>query len=525
MSEPATASSSTIVVGPLSNAVAFTRNSLPAPSALVVSAYTPISGSTPTLSIDADPVSGATAYIVTVSDGSGGEVLAVDDYTLGATIDASALVSNVTYQVSLCGFDQTTNTTGSAATMPLAWETVAVVSIASTTASSTAVSVAFTLVEGATSYIAQVLDSAGNQLSPALTATGTGSPLSVPASQLSIGATYQVQVRAEIATTSPATPPATTGNQTILIGAWSAPSSFVQIAPVSLCVFYPGTSASNPQGNALLYTAFNGVGWTTEAQVPNTVAAQNPGLIVSNDTLYCYHTNTATNGTLVYNAFNGTSWQANTQITASPLASGPSVCAYGGQTYCVYSGSFGACSYGNALLYNIFNGTKWVGEAQVPSTNTSLTPSAIVFNNLIYCFHQGNTSNGQLWYNTFNGTSWQGDKRITASTLVSGASACLFNGNIYCFYSVSSGALSYNVFVNGTWQGEAQVPSTSSTQSPAAIVFNNKLYCFHYGAAGSGQLRYNVFDGKSWLGDQLVKTSPLSAGPGAVLYALPASSP
>lgn len=523
MSEPATPSSSTIVVGPLSNAVAFTRSSLPAPSALVVSVYTAMSGSTPTLSIDADPVPGATAYIVTVSDG-GGVVLSVDDYTLGATIDASVLTSGAAYQVSLSGFDQATNTTGSATTVPLTLETVAVASITSSSASGTALLVAFTSVAGATSYAAQVLDSAGNQLSPALTATGATSPVSVPTSQLSIGATYQVQVRAEITTTSPATPPATTGNQTVLIGAWSASSSFAQIAPVSLCVFYPGTTAANPTGNALLYTAFNGVGWTTEAQVPNTTAGQNPGLIVSGDTLYCYHTNTANNGTLVYNAFDGTSWQADTPITASPLASGPSVSAYGGKTYCVYSGSYGSCSYGNALLYNIFNGTSWAGQAQVPSTNTSLTPSAIVFNNLLYCFHQGNTNNGQLWYNTFNGTSWQGDKRITASTLISGVSACLFNGNIYCFYSVSSGTLCYNVFVNGAWQGEAQVPSTSSTQSPAAIVFNNMLYCFHYGASKSGQLRYNVFDGTSWLGDHLVATSPLSAGPGAVLYALPASS-
>ena len=218
MSEPATASNSTIVVGPLSNAVAFTRSSLPAPGALVVSVYTAMSGSTPTLSIDADPVPGATAYIVTVSDG-GGEVLAVDDYTLGATIDASALVSNVTYQLSLSGFDQTTNTTGSATTVPLTWEIIAVASIISTSASGDALLVAFTLVEGATSYAAQVLDSAGNQLSPALTATGATSPVSVPTSQLSIGATYQVQVRAEITTTSPATPPAATDNQTVLIGA------------------------------------------------------------------------------------------------------------------------------------------------------------------------------------------------------------------------------------------------------------------------------------------------------------------
>lgn len=523
MSDPANASNSTTILGPFSSAVAFTRSSLPAPEAVIVSVYTHTSASPPSLSVDADPVPDATSYIVTVSDGDD-VVMTVEDYVLGTTVSASPLLAGVTYQVSLSGFDETTDTTGSATTVPVTWEMVAVPSIISSSDSADTLLVTFSLVEGATSYAAQVLDSAGNQLSPPLNASCITSPFSISSSQLSMGSTYQVRVRAVITTTLPATPPATSDNQTVLIGAWSATSSFVHLAPVPLCVFYPGASAANPQGNALLYTVFDGAGWTAEAQVPNTIAAQNPGLIVSDDMLYCYHTNTNSNGTLVYNLFDGTSWQADTPITASPLASGPSVCAYGGQTYCIYSGSIGACIYGNALLYNINNGTNWVGEAQVPVTNTTLTPSAIVFNGLLYCFHQGNVNNGQLWYNTFNGTSWQGDKQITASKLVAGVSACVFNGIIYCFYSVSTGALCYNYYKNGKWQGEVQVPSTSSTQTPAAIVFNDMIYCFHYGAAGSGQLLYNQFDGTNWLGDQLVTTSPLSAGPGVVLYAFPASA-
>lgn len=513
---------SSVILGPLPSPVSFTWDSLPPPSAVIVNCTLDSSGAVTTLSVDADPVPDASTYLLTVSD-NGGVVLTAANYSLGTSLQASALKVGISYQVSLSGVDASTNTTGEATIVTLDCQTVPNVSISSLDANGATLQVAFTPVSGANNYVVQVLDQNGNALSPPLIASGAASPILVDTEQLDIGATWLVQICAEIITTFPAEP-STGDNQTILTGPWSAADSFVQIAATPLWLFYPGTNASSSSGNALLYTIFNGVSWTPEAQVPNTIATQNPGLIVTGDTLYCYHMEPTTNDPLVYNALVAGSWQADTPVTTSPLASGPSLCSYNGDTYCVYSGSYGACSYGNALLYNILEGSNWVGQAQVPVTNTSLTPSAIVFNNLIYCFHQGNTNNGQLWYNIFNGTSWQGDKQITASTLVSGVSACLFNGSIYCFYSNSAGALCYNTFTNGAWKGEATVPSTSSTQSPAAIVFNNQIYCFHCGATGSNQLRYNVFDGTSWLGDQVVATSPPSSGPGVVLYALPSAT-
>jgi hypothetical protein len=75
-----------------------------------------------------------------------------------------------------------------------------------------------------------------------------------------------------------------------------------------------------------------------------------------------------------------------------------------------------------------------LGDTQVPSTSMSSSPSTVIFNNELYCFHQGSGKNGQLWYNVFNGTNWTGD---------------------------------------------VQVPGTGMSSSPSAIVFNNKLYCFH----------------------------------------------
>jgi hypothetical protein len=188
--------------------------------------------------------------------------------------------------------------------------------------------------------------------------------------------------------------------------------------------------------------------------------------------------------------------------------------------YCFYPGSYGQDADGNALLYNIFNGTSWAGEAQVPSTNTSGTPGSVSYDGLIWCFHQGNLNNGELWYNRFDGTSWMGDTQLPSSVLSSGVSACVFFDQLYCFYSGGDGgnALLYNVFDGESWLGEQQVPLTNTSQAPSAVMYQGLLYCFHQGNLDNGELWYNVFNGIDWLGDTQIPASVLSSGPGACTY-------
>jgi hypothetical protein len=66
------------------------------------------------------------------------------------------------------------------------------------------------------------------------------------------------------------------------------------------------------------------------------------------------------------------------------------------------------------------------GEAQVPSTSSTQSPAAIVFNNMLYCFHYGASGSGQLRYNLFDGTSWLGDQLVTTSPLSAGPGAVLY---------------------------------------------------------------------------------------------------
>jgi hypothetical protein len=197
---------------------------------------------------------------------------------------------------------------------------------------------------------------------------------------------------------------------------------------VSACVYLDHlycfyTGGDDAYGNKLLYNVFNGEVWSGEMTVPLTNSSQAPSVVMYMGKLYCFHEGNLNNGELWYNVFDGTNWLGDKQISASPLSSGPSACFYEGEIYCFYPGTYGVDVDGNALLYNVFDGTNWSGESQVPSTNISKNPSAVVLNNKIYCFHQGNLANGELWYNIFDGQNWLGDIHLASSELSWGPGA------------------------------------------------------------------------------------------------------
>jgi hypothetical protein len=43
------------------------------------------------------------------------------------------------------------------------------------------------------------------------------------------------------------------------------------------------------------------------------------------------------------------------------------------------------------------------GDVKVPGTGLSASPSVVIFDNKIYCFHQSLNNTGQLWYNVYDG--------------------------------------------------------------------------------------------------------------------------
>jgi C1A family cysteine protease len=201
-------------------------------------------------------------------------------------------------------------------------------------------------------------------------------------------------------------------------------------------------------------------------------------------------------------------WVGDAQVTNTGSSESPSGVEFNGQLYCFHQGN----NENGELWYNVFNGTSWVGDTQVPNTGITANPSAVVFNNLLYCFHAGG---GGLWYNVFDGTNWSGDTQVPNTGIDNGPSAVVFNNLLYCFHA-GNGVLWYNVFDGTNWSGDTQVPNTGMASSPSAIVYNNLIYCFHMGGT---QLWYNIFDGANWLGDTPVPNTGITDNPSAIVIA------
>jgi len=153
------------------------------------------------MSVTADLDTGISALNVTVSDGTS-TLITQADYTPGTLFDASQLVAGTSYTVAVSAYDVTTNTYSSAVTVSLVPTQLGTPTVTAVANMPDSISVYFELVDTANSYTVQVLDSSGNALSPAVQAQGTGSPIGIDASTLTTGASYQVRMRAALATTA-----------------------------------------------------------------------------------------------------------------------------------------------------------------------------------------------------------------------------------------------------------------------------------------------------------------------------------
>eukprot|EP00250_Pteridium_aquilinum_P020460 c24821_g2_i2 orf=246-2837(+) len=216
-----------------------------------------------------------------------------------------------------------------------------------------------------------------------------------------------------------------------------------------------------------------------------------------------------------------TSWWVEMQgPTTSTTYTGVSALLYDSKTYVFYSSDSDG-----SLFYNVLDGTSWEKEQVVPSTYSSATPSVIIFDSKLYCFHQGADNNGQLWYNAFDleNSTWEGDIQVADVEIVQGPSAVVFNGAVYCFYqhTVPSSAnhlLRYSVFNGSSWGTSTVVNNTYMTGEPSAVVYDDKIYCFHQGGKTDGTVWYNVFDGSEWAGDEKMELDmKISDGPSAMV--------
>jgi hypothetical protein len=224
-----------------------------------------------------------------------------------------------------------------------------------------------------------------------------------------------------------------------------------------------------------------------------------PTAVVFNNKLYVFHQGYGENSELWYTVADGTSWSQDQFIIGqklnpsgdeSGIGLSPSAVVWNNVIYVFFqrgTGGGGGHNFGEGGLYFVAStdGRGWENvdayhrpTRQLMNVGMSFSPSAVVWRNMIHVFHQGIYDNGELWVSYHDGQNWQPDQRVPGVSI----------GNV----------------------GDYTAPEGIAPMSPSAVVFNNNCYVFYLNAQQN--LSYKFADGRSWSNEGLVPDVPTQCG-------------
>jgi hypothetical protein len=170
------------------------------------------------------------------------------------------------------------------------------------------------------------------------------------------------------------------------------------------------------------------------------------------------------------------------QVRGVGMSESPSAVVYNSLLYVFFQGfgETGQLSYSYSS-----DGLQWsepsFWASPVPDQNLIMSgsPSAVVYNGLLYVFHQGGQDDGQLWYSSFDGITWSADTPIENVAISESPSAVLWQGGISVLHqgSYENGGLYYTYSPDGShWGGDTPWGGATPTQlvmsgSPGCVVF------------------------------------------------------
>jgi GH18 family chitinase len=296
-----------------------------------------------------------------------------------------------------------------------------------------------------------------------------------------------------------------------------------------------------------------GIRWSKDQQLmtgarkDGTVGTtKTPALAMFKNVLYCVHEGHAQDGYLWYTTFDGMTWSKDQQIKTGPQKTGnvgisktgaPALTVFQDTLYCLHEGRKpdDPDDLDGYLWYTTFDGTTWSEDKQLRTgpkgdgnVGTSGSPALIVFQDTLYCLHEGHAQDGYLWYTTFDGTTWSKDQQIKTGDRkdgnvgTSGAPGlAIFQDTLYCVHEGfrQNGYLWYTTFDGMTWSKDQQIKTgdrkngtVGTSGAPGLAIFQDTLYCVHEGHAQDGYLWYTTFDGMTWSKDQQMKTGDRKDG-------------
>jgi hypothetical protein len=224
-----------------------------------------------------------------------------------------------------------------------------------------------------------------------------------------------------------------------------------------------------------------------------------PATVVFNNKLYVFHPGSHESGELWYTVADGTSWTPDQMIISggnlfnveNGISLSPSAVVWNNVIYVFFQNGHGGGGIGNPGNGGLFfvsstDGLGWDNvdgnhqpTRQLMNVGMSFSPSAVVWRNMIHVFHEGDHVNQQLWYSYHDGQNWQPDQQVPGVVI-----------------SVPADA-------EHEFGGEAPM-------SPSAVVYNDNCYVFYLNR--DQNLSYKFADGTSWSKENLVLDVPTQCG-------------
>lgn len=273
-----------------------------------------------------------------------------------------------------------------------------------------------------------------------------------------------------------------------------------------LYCFHQGIGSTS---GLLRYSIFENGTWQQDRDVNGVRMLDSPSAIPfkfqleSQDDLMCIHENPDNLGTFSYSVLHANAWQQDQPmwpIFNCGAQGRPSTVAFQDAIYCFFWTGRRDKQLCYSYFYTDTNEIYWQVPEFLNQVGITDSPSAVVYQNSLYCFHQGDNNNGQLWYSVLVNGNWQRDTQVVGVTMSGGPSAVVYQDQLYCFYqgANNNGQLCYSILGKDgiTWQ-HFKVPGKKMWGDPSVVVYQGKLYCFYQGRDDIN----NTGDGKLWYTD------------------------
>jgi hypothetical protein len=290
----------------------------------------------------------------------------------------------------------------------------------------------------------------------------------------------------------------------------------------NLYVLHQGQS-NNGQ---LWISSYDGANWS-QGGIPNVGMSDSPGAVDWAGNITVFHQGQSNNGQLWYAySSNGTYWPGDNFVQNIGMSGSPSAVVYKDHLYVFHQGQ----ENDGHLWYTVYDGANWSLDTPIPNVGMSGSPSAVLYAGGISVFHQGQENDGNLWYTYYDGANWGGDAQVPnffdpPAPIMSGSpSAVVYNSLLYVFHQgrFNNGQLLYAVYNGTNWSLDTQIPNLGMSESPSAVLWHEGISVFHQGQSNNGQLWYTFSpDGNRWGTTQTDARVPgvgMSGSPSCVVF-------